>query len=217
MAKALPCSRLRGLSAVFTAAVVLFAPSLLPAYQRHLSEDDVREAWLFGQRHDLRVARFFDAYEKKVAHHGKPGDPSVRAIGVRTPYSAAVLRSYQGGNMYSGPQAWKDYTSAARTFEVVVWVDYPINSLAQSNIADPAPLVRNTFAVKVTSRDRELASAKTTVVPQYFGGFDSSTLTGAELHLEFDVRDVASAVLRIEVSNRLDSTLSAEFDLADLR
>ena len=217
MAKALPCSRLRGLSAVITAAVFLCAPPLLPAYQRHLSEDDVREAWLFGQRHDLHVARWFDAYEKKVAPHGKPGDPSVRAIGVRTPYSAVVLRSYQRGNTYSGLQAWKDYTNVARTFEVVVWVDYPINSFAQGNIADPTALILNIFAVKVTSRDRELTSSKTTVVPQYSGGIEVSTLTGAELHYEYDVRSVRSAVLRIEVSNRLDSTVSADFDLEELR
>ena len=216
MAKALPCSRLRGLSAVFIAAVFLSAPSLLPAYQRHLSEDDVREAWLFGQRHDLRVAKWFDAYEKNVPLHSKPGEPRVRAIGVRTPYSLVVLRSFQGGNTYSGLQAWKDYTNVARTFEVVVWVDYPINSLAQSNIADPTPLVLNTFAVEVASRDRELSSRKVTVALQNALGTDAA-LAGAELHYEYDVKNVASAVLRIEASNRLDSTVSAEFDLSDLR
>ena len=216
MAKALPCSRLRGLSAVFTAAVLLLAPALLPAYQRHLSEDDVREAYLFGRHHNAQVTGFFDAYEKKVAHQGKPGDPSVHAIGVRTPYYAAALRSYLGSNSYSGRQAWNDYTAAASVFEVVVWIDIPTSYTGLAKFVDPGRPILQMFSVKAISEKREIALRKTTTFPQYLGG-DTSALTGVELHFEYDVADVPPSPLHIEVRSTFGATVSADFDLATLR
>lgn len=203
--------------AILSVGALLLAPALLSAYQHHLTADEIREAYLFGQRHDLRVAKFFDAYEKKFTYKGAPGDPRVRAIGVRPPFSAAVLRSYQGGNTYTEQQAHKDYTQRARVFEVVVWIDFPINSAARTDVADLTGPILQMFAVRVISGGRELSPQKTSVLPQYFGGGDSSTLSGTDLHFEYDVADVASAVMRIQVAGPHESAESAEFDLANLR
>jgi hypothetical protein len=209
-------SSIRRALAFFSVAAFLLVPALLPAYSRHLSEDDVREAYFFGQRHDLRVAKFFDAYEKKF--RPSANEPSVRAIGVRTPYGAAVLRSYQAGSTYSEQRAWKDYTERERIFEVVIWIDIPAgNPLQQANALDLTLPLLKLFTVKLSSQERILASRKTVLVPQYFGGSDSSVLTGAEMHFEYDVQDVASAMASIQVTSQTEKTVTAEFDLAGLR
>lgn len=206
---------IRRLQALSCAAALLLTPALLPAYQRRLSEDEVREAYLFGQRHDLRVGKFFDAYEK----HFTPAanEPSVRAIGVRTPYSAVVLRSYQGANTYSAEKAWKDYTERARVFEVVVWIDIPFRSPAlQTRAFDPTIAIQQMFTVKFSSQEGVLAAQKTLAVPQYLSGGDSSTLTGVDMHFEYDVQGVASAMARIQVTSQSGKTETADFDLAAL-
>jgi len=205
----------RALAALLTAAS-LFIPPPLVAYHRHLSEDDVREAYLFGQRRGLRVGKFFDAYEKKFTYTAN--EPSVRAIGVRTPYSAVILRSFKGGNTYSAQQAWKDYTERARVFEVVVWIDIPFRSSAsQSRAFDPAVGIQQMFTIELNSQEHVLASQKTLVMPQYFPGGDFSTLSGAEMHLEYDVQSVASDMARIQVTSHAGKTVTADFDLAALR
>ena len=207
---------IRRLLALFGVLVILLNPALLSGYHRHLSEDDVREAYLFGQRHDLRVGKFFDAYEKRFTPAAN--EPSVRAIGVRTPYSAAVLRSYKGGNTYSPQQAWKDYTERAGVFEVVVWIDIPFrNPALQTRAVDPTVAIQQMFTVEFSSQERVLAAQKTLAVPQYYSGGDSSALTGVDMHFEYDVQGVASAMIRIQVTSQSGKTVTADFDLAALR
>ena len=202
--------------AAFLAAASLFIPPPLGAYHRHLSEDDVREAYLFGQRRGLSVGKFFDAYEKRFTYTAN--EPSVRAIGVRSPYAAVVLRSHQGGNTYSAQQAWKDYTERARVFEVVIWIDIPFRSPVPQNRAfDPAVGIQQMFTVELNSQEQVLASQKALLMPQYFPGGDFSTLSGAEMHIEYDVQSVASDTARIQVTSKAGKTVTADFDLAALR
>jgi hypothetical protein len=194
---------------------MLLTPALLPAYHRHLSEDEVREAYLFGQLHDLRVGKFFDAYEKKFTYTAN--EPSVRAIGVRTPYSAVVLRSYQGANTYPAQRAWKDYTERAGVFEVVVWIDIPFRNSVLNTIAFNSKAIQQMFTVEFRSQEHVLASQKTLVVPQYLSTGDSSALDGAEMHFEYDVQGVASDTARIQVTSKAGKTVTADFNLAALR
>jgi hypothetical protein len=207
--------RIRRSAALLLFLAVAGAPFPIAAYQRHLSEDDVREAFLFGQRHDLRVAQFFNAYEKQITYSGALSDARVRAIGVRTPYSAAVLRSYQAGNVYSEAQAWKDHQARARVFEVVVWIDFPLNGgPIAPNVADPAAALLRLFTVRLFQQS-EIAAQKSLAVVQSQG--DSPYPAVGELHFEYDVRRVASATARIEVMNQSGEKTFVEFDLADLR
>ena len=193
----------------FLPAALLTAPPLA-AYRRHLSQDDVRDAYFFGQVHDLRVAHFFDSYEKPVPVPATPRGAYVTAIGVRTPYAAAVLRSYLRGNSYTSQRAWNDFSARAALLEAVVWVQYPI--LAPR----PAPL--RLFTVKLISEDHVVSYQATAVYPRCFGeGDGGGTFCGAEMHFDYDVDQVSSAPVRIEVTDRDDRTVSAEFDLASLR
>jgi hypothetical protein len=200
-------------------AAFLLCPPLLSAYKQHLTEDDVREAFLFGQRHDLRVARFFDAYEKQFVSPGAPGDPRVRAIGVRTPYGSAVLRSYQLANTYSARQDWKDYKARADVFELVIWIDFPVTYILPASAnADPTDLLMQMFKVHF-KQEREVALRRA------FGRFEATSLMGGsiglsnglEWHLEYNVQDVESAAASVRVTDQSNRTVTAEFDLAALR
>jgi len=208
-------SRVRRLVALFSAAAFLLSPALLHAFHHHLSEEDVREAYFFGQHHDLRVGKFFDAYEKPFRHAAH--DPAVRAIGVRTPYSAAVLRSYKAGNTFSAQRAWQDYTERPQVFEVVVWIDVPLAAAQQTYVLNSAGTFLKMFAVKLSSQERIVDPRKTLVIPQYLARGDSSVLSGAEMHFEYDVQEVASAVASIQVTSQTGKIVAASFDLAALR
>ena len=194
--------------AAFLPTAFLTAPPLA-AYRHHLSQDDVRDAYLFGQVHDLRVAHFFDSYEKPVPVPATPREAYVTAIGVRTPYAAAVLRSYLRGNSYTSQRAWKDFSARAALLEVVVWVQYLI--------AAPRPAPLRLFTVKLISEDHVVSYQATAVYPRCIGDDGGVTSCGVEMRFDYDVDQVSSAPVRIEVTDRDDRTVSAEFDLSSLR
>ena len=201
--------------AVLSAAALLLDAPPVHGYNRHLSESDVREAYLFGQRHDQSVGRFFDPYETKIP--GRSSEPHVRAIGVRTPYSSAVLRSYKGGNTYSAQRAQTDYGAKADVFEVVVWIDIPVAYALspQDQLTGPTALLKE-LNVEL-SQDQRIAPLKATVPPVFERGGDTGTVSGAELHFEYDVRDVTSAPARVQVTGPDGQGVSATFDLGNLR
>ena len=204
-----PCGRHRPLIAVL-AAVFLLIPPPLHGYAGHLSDGDVREAYFFGQRHDLSVARFFEPYEKKIV--GARSGPHVRAIAVRTPYSSVVLRSYKGGSTYTAHRAQTEFAARANVFEVVFWIDIPLSP--RDALLNPISLLKE---FKVELSQEQLISPVNAVVPAFLEKDDSGGVIGAEVHVEYDARDLTSAPVRVQVTNASGQTASADFDLVKLR
>jgi hypothetical protein len=193
---------------VFLATLLFSSPGLF-AYTASLTDNDVREAYFFGQRHDASVGHFFDQYEKAL-----PVPASgfyVRAIGIRTPYSQAVWRSFERGSTYTLGRARKDYAARPDVIQVVVWVTVP-NAYAPP-VNDPASDVAARFTLELSQGHVLHPLAVPPPIPE----MADNSLAGVQISAEYDVRDVSSAPARVTVKGPQGSPAFADFDLSRLR
>ncbi|HMD32111.1 MAG TPA: hypothetical protein VKG84_09380 [Candidatus Acidoferrales bacterium] len=206
----------RALATLIATAILLSSPPLR-GYDKHLTENDVREAYFFGQRHDQSVGQFFNRYERKTS--GEGSDPHVRAIGIRTPYSSVVLRSYGNGNTYHEQRAQRDYAAKANLFEVAVWVnvpfDFPVNPKDPS-LSRAANEIAKLFKVELTQGETAVP-VKFTMPALPEAQTEGGNITGVQIYIEYDVRDVASAPAHVRVTGPEGLTAAADFDLSTLR
>ncbi len=185
------------------------------AYLQELSEEDVREAYNLGQRHDQDTVKFFKDYEIGFPN-AIPG-LHVHHMTIRTPYCAVVVHSFEGGSNYPLRQAIADAAERAGVFEVIVWIDGAANSpMSADEIADFKSRFWGQFAVQA-SQEHKIAQRKMSAQPEYARNGQISTIIGAQVLIEYDVHDVASAVIHIQATDPGGQSVSADFDLDKLR
>jgi len=202
---------------IFAAAVLasLALASSLPAYIDHLTEEDVVEAYLLGQRHDQNVSKFFRAYEMIFPNVRQ--STNVGRIAIRTPYSSVVQTSFERGSAYPMSRAREDYAAKPYQFEAVVTVNTPFAApWTAADMSDPKSRFWKQFDVEL-SQDRKIAPLYSSARPLYSTGVDTSSITGSILTIGYDVRDVASRMLRVTVTAPENRSVTAEFDLEKLR
>jgi len=197
-------------------AACLLWPPALPAYIDQLSEMDVLEAYRLGQRHDQDAAKFFKGYEASFPNALQ--GLRVQHLAIRTPYCAVVVHSFEAGSMYPLRQAVADASERADVFEVVVWMDGAANySISPSDITDLKNRFWGQFDVQL-SQEHKIAPRKMRAQPLYAQtGRASTTIIGAQVFVEYDVHDLASALLHIQATDPQGRSVSAEFDLDKLR
>ncbi len=203
-------------------ALILLAA---PAYEHPLDAHSVREAYFLGQRNDSKTAAFMARYVKPLPVPKR--GPHVSEIELRTPYALAVERSRLRTVGYSAQQAEQDYAATPDLILVRVYINltptYPGYAVGGKEGPRERPwdfwrdfkiMVRQggTIAPKKLSGRPIYASAFQWAPPPLAGA-----LQGAEVTLEFDASQVASAPLRVEVVTPDGETVGAEFDLRDLR
>ena len=205
--------------AALLAATSLLIPPPVGAYHRHLSEEDVREAYFLGQRHDAQLGAFFSLYEKTLTAPSEPGE-YISAVAVRTPYALAVLRSAAAHGHYTAQQAWQDYVADADRFEVIVWMDYGYgNKSGQKGEATPTNESRRGFFMEVKqARENE----ERTLVPQESHseyGIDVIYALLPSLHLlsEYRLADIDSSELKVEATIPDGKKVTVLFNLEKLR
>jgi hypothetical protein len=201
----------------------LVAAQVSAAYDHPLDSHSIREAYFLGQRNDDKAAKFLAQYVKRLPLP-KTG-PHVAEIEVRTPYEQAVLRSRQHSVGYSAQQAEKDYS--AQPDLIVVRVQ--INLTPTYSVQMPAtPSGTNGFRLRPDDfwrdftiglvQEKAITPKKISGTPIYMTGYRTgSSLTGAQVLVEYDAAQVASAPVRVEVLTPGGRTVVAEFDLKDLR
>jgi hypothetical protein len=204
-------------------AMLWLTPQSLSAYLQQLTEENVAEAYALGQRRDSQTGAFFNRYEKTfTGPHSKgprSSGPQVRAVSVRTPYSLAVWRSYQGAATYTLPKAQADYQASANKLEVVVWIDVPMRYAQNlAGLQGPAAEFWRSFTVEL-SQENKIAARRVSGQQNVFSGDTGGVAVAAtaEVHAEYDFRDVASAPVRVVVTGPDGRKVSAEFDLEKLR
>jgi len=203
----------------FSLVAVLLSSSIaaasLPAYIEELNEEQVVEAYTFAQRHDQDVAKFFKAYEKLFPNMTPKS--SVDRIGIRTPYYSVVLNSFLRGSIYPMSQARADYAASPYPFIVVVSVSLPFaNPLTVDDLSKPEGQFWKQFNIELL-QDRLIPARERKSRPLYSMGADSTAVTGAEIMLEYDVREVASRLTKVQVTGPDRQPVSAEFDLDSLK
>jgi len=103
-------------------AAVLFLVPCSSAFQSPLSDEDIRDAYFLGQRHDETTANLFFAYLKTLPPP-KSG-PHVSEVEIYTPYSQLVERSRLHSVGYSAQQAKQDYRATSDSIFVRIRIDF---------------------------------------------------------------------------------------------
>jgi hypothetical protein len=191
------------------------------AYEHPLGSHSVREAYFLGRRNDDKLAAFLAQYVKRLPVP-KSG-PHVAEIEIRTPYKQVVLRASQAPDGYSAQQAEQDYRAQSEVIIVRVHISltptYPgylvkNSEGAQAIQARPLDFWRD-FSVRFI-QEKEITPKRISGRP-LFSARGSSGLMGADVELEFDVAQVTSAPVRVEVLTPDGHRADAEFDLGELR
>lgn len=102
------------------AAVILLVPFSF-ALQSPLSDEDIRDAYFLGQRHDETTARLFLAYLKTLP--SPKSGPYVSEVELYTPYSQLVERSRLHSVGYSAQQAKQEYRATSDSVFVRIRID----------------------------------------------------------------------------------------------
>ncbi len=191
---------------VFVAVCLAALPA--SAYDFPLSSQAVREAYFLGQKHDMSTAKVLAQYAKRLP--ATNGLWQVAEIEVRTPYFQVALRSWQSLPGYSAQQAWEEYRK--RKPQIIVRI-FLVTALTQVFASEDA---WRDFQFRV-KQEKELPPRAVTGHPIHFYSDGTSRLGGAEVYLELDAAQVASAPLRVEITSPDGQVSSAEFDLSRLR
>lgn len=201
-------------------AISLVLAQVTAAYEHPLSPHAVREAYFLGQRQDEAFTSFLAQYVQGLPRPKR--GPHVAEVEISTPYKQVVLRAHLAVN-YSSQQAEQEYRSQQDRILVRVRIDLTPTYPAQTSDTSrgkggirlrPANFWRD-FTFRVM-QGKPVTPRSVTGQPLYLPGFGSS-MTGAEVCLEFDAEQIASGPLRIEIMTPDGQRVAARFDLARLR
>lgn len=198
-----------GAAVLAAAAMALTAVSVAGAYEQPLDSQSVREAYFLGRRGDEAMARFLAQYTRTFPLP-KTGS-YIENVSVLTPYAQVVLWSSQQISTGSPFDAADYYRAHANQFLVRV----RIYSTPSYDWTQRDTDVKRDFPIRVV-QDHELKPMKSTLTPIYARPH-SGTWSGAELELEFDAAQVASAPITIEVKSPDGQRVVAKFDLEKLK
>ncbi len=178
-------------------------------YQQHLASESVRNAYFLGRRMDQKTGDFLARYTQSLPLP-KTG-PHIGRIQVLTPYAQVVLRATQDQGVGTVSDAEQEYDASPNLF--VVRIDmystptYSLPALCED-------LVRE-FSMRAVQQHL-LKPLKTTCAHLYAVPHSSPT-NGTEIDLQFDVAQIASAPITIEVSSPGGPQVEAKFDLDKLK
>ena len=194
------------------AALALF-PRALPAYLDELNDEDVFNAYNIGQRHDQDLIKFLHEYEATFG--GREVTAHVGRIAVRTPFCTVVEQVFEKGSTYSMFQARLDFVRQAIPFAVIVDVYGQVPSNA-AILSDPNSGFWKQIVFAV-SQKQGIEPRSRHSSPIYSTSGSYTFISGGEIRLEYDVRDVASDMIHITVNGPGSTSASADFDLDRLR
>jgi hypothetical protein len=193
------------------------------AYEKALPSEAVREAYFLGQRRDQEMSAFLSRYTRQLLLPDK--GPYVSRISLHTPYAEVILASWRHAAGYSAQQAEQDYRDRGDTIRVRVSIEFTPTFNAVEGIKPHQDATGNEAGVRRledfwrTFR-YELRQGDALIAYRSIGGtpiYGHNGITGAEVTLEYDAGDVASAETTFEVFTVDDHHAVAQFDLSKLR
>jgi hypothetical protein len=220
----------RSLQRVISMGLLIFCACSLHeviAYQTKLDSTAVEEAYMLGLRNDTVTAEFVAPYLKQVTEEGLDGLHRAD-IEVLTPYLQIIDRSRDSSKGYTLIQATKDYHQRGDVVIIRVVLVLPANyptsqpgapATACDNTALEQRNFWNNFSFVVKQRGKLLSPRSTNNDPIYSSPTKEipARLDGATVSLEFNVADVASEPLTVNILTPHCKTITAAFNLAVLR
>jgi hypothetical protein len=199
------------------------------AFDTILSDESIREAYFFGQRHDGTVPRLLDKYTRHLPppHTG----PYISSVAFFTPFVQLALFSDGYIGNYSAQRARLDHQGQQDFVKIFIHIQLTasygrfIENPAPGTTASSPPLIRRPydfwkdFRVQVSSGNQLLQPAslqgKAESACGRRGG--SCILTGAVIEIELPAESFSSDSATILVAPPEGDPVSVEFDLASLR
>jgi hypothetical protein len=184
------------------------------AFENPLSEESVREAYFLGRSTDYeKLNHFFEQYVRY------PKAAAVGPISLRTPYDQVVLRAWQNWD-YNAQQAHIDY-EAQRNLMVVSFSLYPHRQYALPVTPTMgANVTKNLVEVDQWNGFRFQVSQNAVIQAKALASrpiFDKNEIIGAEIVLEFDVRQFAPERIKIQIITPEGEIVTSEFNLDKLK
>jgi hypothetical protein len=209
--------RLAVASTLAFAACVLIVPTAL-AFHKHLTSEQVREAYFMGRDQSHRQA-FFANYTH-TPQMPKSG-PYFQSIEFRTPYEQIALHARDAGEQYFPPDAEQNYL-VNPIHEVIVRVlifeTYSFYFPAADK--DSPDVLARLFKYRVSQDGRALPSDGLTAEldNSLVGGSGTPSFAGVDVRLHFDVsRFKSSDPVTVEITAPGGQTYSTAFDVAGLQ
>jgi len=194
------------------------------AFETSLSDEAVREAYFLGQRHDEKVALFFETYRRYLP--APNSGPHVYMVEVLTPFAEAVEASRKHGIGYSAQQARLDYRARGDSLHIGVHIRYTATYGAGFPYS-PKQVPGQTgtwkdFHVRLTQDGKSLESRNLRYEGTRIGtgggkGGGGSRPTGFIVWLEYDASSLASTDAAVETDTPDGQHVVASFDLSRLR
>lgn len=178
-------------------------------YERHLTSESVRNAYFLGRRMDQKTGDLLARYTQSLPLP-KTG-PHIARIQALTPYAQVVLRATQDQGVGTVSDAQQEYGASPDLLLVRIEIFSTPTYFLSAQCEDLA----RQFSMRAVQQ-HVLKPLKTTCTHLYSVPH-SSPSSGTEVELQFDVAQIASAPITIEVSSPDGQHVEAKFDLDKLK
>ncbi|MFI5128239.1 MAG: hypothetical protein ACHQJX_15575 [Candidatus Acidiferrales bacterium] len=173
-----------------------------------MTSESIREAFFLGQRRDEVTARFLASYRHDFALP-KQG-PHISRVQILTPYAQIVLGSEDGAIQGTVMDAEQEYQAQPSFFLVLVRVFATPTYSSESQWKE----FWQRLSIRVV-QGKPLKPNRINYISRRFPG--NRGPGGTDVELQFDVAQIASAPITIEVSSPGGQHIEAKFDLGQLK
>ena len=218
--------------AAITALLCILSPAV-NAYDKQLDAPAIHEAYILGQRNDKSTGDFLAPCLTQITE--PQNDVHIAEIELLTPYAQIVDESRRkASDGYTEQQAIQDYKAHGNTVKVNVTLMLPSaypKTAESKGASTPAPATGpeksamrpenfwQNFQFNLKQSGKTIPSRGISNQPIHSTATNTApaVLTGENVWLEYDVKDVASELTDVEVVTPQGKVIKATFDLKKLR
>jgi hypothetical protein len=216
-----------------TATVLCVLSPASNAYDKQLDSPAIHEAYILGQRNDKSTGDFLSPYLSQITE--PQNDVHIAQIELLTPYAQIVdICRQKSADGYSDEQAVQDYRAHGDTVKVNVALMLPSaypKTAESKEVPTPEPATGSqksairpenfwqNFQFNLKQNGKIVPSRGISNQPIHSTATNTApaALTGENVWLEYDVKDVASELTTMEVVTPEGKVIKATFDLKKLR
>jgi hypothetical protein len=216
-----------------TATLLCILSPAANAYDQQLDAHALHEAYILGQRNDKSTGDFLAPYLTEITE--PQNDVHIAQIELLTPYAQIVDESRRkASDGYTEEQASQDYKAHGNTVKVNVTLMLPSaypKTAESKKVPTPEPATGSeksairpenfwqNFQFNLKQNGKTIPSRGISNQPIHSTATNAApaVLTGENVWLEYDVKDVASDLTAVEVVTPQGKVIKATFDLKKLR
>jgi len=219
--------------AIMAIVILCFLSTSGIAYDKQLDQQAIHEAYVLGLQNDKSTGDFLASYISEIT--GPQNGAHIAEIELLTPYAQIVddCRQQTGVN-FTEQQATEDYKGRGDILKINVVIMLPAAYPKAAETGDaptPPPATGQeksamqpenfwqNFKFNLKQNGKSVPSRKISNQPIHSTATNTApaVLTGENVWLAFDVKDVASEATTVEVVTPDGKSIKANFDLKKLR